>query len=834
MFDILLLSSGWLMLQLAAGELDYTSQADGMQLQGDYSFAGLFPLHYTDGSGTRLPALVPCGQGRPNKHGFHLMQAMRFAVEEINSDTGPLPLLPGVKLGYQIYDICSNPASVLATLDLLEQQYQNSSNTQKSVGVIGPDSSSKSFAPAALLGAYVIPQISYEASNEMLSNKQMYPAFFRTIPSDKNQVAAMIQLLVRFNWMWIALLGSDNDYGLQGMQSLSEQASQYGICIPYQGIIPTASEETAQTMRNMVDNILKTKVNTIVVFSSKTKFHDFLPYVLERNVTEKVWIGTEDWSPSTLISGIPGIQTIGTVIGISVKDAAISGFDEFQENAVKASLQHVKEDSNVSASNANDCLQSTDLYSLARNNFSMDKYDVTSSFNVYKAVYALAQALHQALGCDSGECSKKSVTPSQLLPQLRKVRFSLSNSSVYFDKNGDPPTGYDIVSWVWRGTDWSLRVVGSFTPDPIALTVDAGLIEWHGRGDPGSVPQSFCSPPCPKGHKKLLTGQHACCFDCQACPSATFLNKSDPTDCQACLPEQWAPPSSEECLNRTVVLLDWQHPLSIALLFFLAACVLLTSSTALVLLLNLNTPVAKSAGGRTCLLMLAALTVGALSTLCHFGHPSPLACVLKQPLFTISFSVCLACIAVRSLQVVCIFKFSSKLPPVYDRWMKKGGPEVTIFLVSAVILFISVLRVSLDTPQPSQDLQFYRDKIVQECSKTLSVGSGIELAYVSILSVLCFAFSYMGKDLPANYNEAKCVTFSLMVYMISWISFFTLYLINRETFTMAAQVFATLFSVLAFLAGYFLPKMYIIVLRPQMNTTAHFQNCIQMYTMNKN
>ncbi|XP_047215531.1 taste receptor type 1 member 1 [Girardinichthys multiradiatus] len=834
MFGIVLLSSGWLMLQLAAGKLDYTSQAEGMQLQGDYSFAGLFPLHYTDRPGTGLPALVPCDQGRPNKHGFHLMQAMRFAVEEINNGTGPLSLLPGVKLGYQMYDICSNPASVQATMDLLEQQYQNSSNTQKALGVIGPDSSSKSFTPAALLGAYLIPQISYEASNEMLSNKNMYPSFFRTIPSDKNQVTAMIQLLVRFNWTWIALLGSDNDYGLQGMMSLSEQAPQYGICIPYQGIIPTASDDIVQTMRNMVDNILKTKVNTIVVFSSKTKFYDFLPYVLERHITEKVWIGTEDWSPSTLISGIPGIQTIGTVIGVSVKDAAISGFANFQKNTIKASMQDVNEHLNVPISSGKDCLQSTDLHTLARNNFSMDKYDITSSFSVYKAVYALAQALHQVLDCDSGECSKRRVTPPELLSPLREVRFSLSNSSVYFDINGDPPTGYDIVSWVWRGKDWSLRVVGSFTPDPVTLTVDAGLIEWHGKGDSESVPQSFCSPPCPTGHKKLLTGQHKCCFDCQACPLATFLNKSEQTECQACLPEQWAPPSSEDCQNRTVILLDWVHPLSIALLFFLATCLLLTSSTAIILLLNLNTPVAKSAGGRTCLLMLAALTIAALSTLCHFGKPSPVACILKQPLFIISFSVCLACITVRSLQVVCIFKFASKLPPAYDRWMKKQGPEVTIFLVSVTILFISVLRVSLDTPLPSQDLQFYHDKIVQECSKTLSVGSGIELAYVSLLSVLCFSFSYMGKDLPANYNEAKCVTFSLMVYMISWISFFTLYLIDRETFTMAAQVFATLFSVLAFLAGYFLPKIYIIVLRPHMNTTAHFQNCIQMYTMSKN
>lgn len=247
----------------------------------------------------------------------------------------------------------------------------------------------------------------------MLSNKFLYPAFFRTIPSDKNQVAAMIQLMVQFNWMWIALLGSDNDYGLQGMQSLLEQAPQYGICIPYQGVIPTATGDTVQTMRNMVENILKTKVNTIVVFSSKTIFHNFLPFVLERNVTDKVWIGTEDWSPSTLISQIPGIQTIGTVIGVAVKAVTISGFKNFEKRVVEAAEQHIN-NTNVSISSDNDCLQSTDLYSLALNNFTMDDYDTSSSFNVYKAVYALAHALHEALGCDTGQCNNRSVHPYEV------------------------------------------------------------------------------------------------------------------------------------------------------------------------------------------------------------------------------------------------------------------------------------------------------------------------------------------------------------------------------------------------------------------------------------
>ena len=166
-----------------------------------------------------------------------------------------------------------------------------------------------------------------------------YPSFLRTIPSDKNQVEAMIQLLIRFNWKWIALLGSDNAYGLKGMQSLSKEAPNHGICIAYQGVIPSFKDDTIQTMRNMVDNILKTKVNTIVVFSSKSKLSGFIPFVIERNVTGKVWIGTEDWSVATLISGIPGINTIGTVIGVSIKYAAISGFEDFERKVFEAAMQ---------------------------------------------------------------------------------------------------------------------------------------------------------------------------------------------------------------------------------------------------------------------------------------------------------------------------------------------------------------------------------------------------------------------------------------------------------------------------------------------------------------
>lgn len=98
-------------------------------------------------------------RGSTNKHGYHLVQALRYAVEEINSNITDKRLLPGVTLGYQTFDLCSLPASNLATLDLLARQRNSSGVENLAVAVIGPDSSTYSFTPAAALGAVLMPQV---------------------------------------------------------------------------------------------------------------------------------------------------------------------------------------------------------------------------------------------------------------------------------------------------------------------------------------------------------------------------------------------------------------------------------------------------------------------------------------------------------------------------------------------------------------------------------------------------------------------------------------------------------------------------------------------------
>lgn len=49
-----------LMLPLVTGELDYSTHGQGMQLHGNFSIAGFFPLHYGDKLDGGLPALALC------------------------------------------------------------------------------------------------------------------------------------------------------------------------------------------------------------------------------------------------------------------------------------------------------------------------------------------------------------------------------------------------------------------------------------------------------------------------------------------------------------------------------------------------------------------------------------------------------------------------------------------------------------------------------------------------------------------------------------------------------------------------------------------------------
>lgn len=116
---------------------------------------------------THLNTCVFCFY-RFNFRGFRWLQAMIFAIDEINNSS---TLLPNTTLGYRIFDTCNTVSKALeATLSFVAQNKIDSLNLDEfcnctdhipaTIAVVGAAGSAVSTAVANLLGLFYIPQVS--------------------------------------------------------------------------------------------------------------------------------------------------------------------------------------------------------------------------------------------------------------------------------------------------------------------------------------------------------------------------------------------------------------------------------------------------------------------------------------------------------------------------------------------------------------------------------------------------------------------------------------------------------------------------------------------------
>lgn len=109
-------------------------------------------------------------------------------------------------------------------------------------------------------------QISFGATSDKFSDSLVYPSFFRTVPSDIRQVDAMAQLINKFGWNWVAVVGSEEEYGQQGVQQFSKKAENMSVCVAYQGLIPIY-DDPKPAIETIISNIKTTEVKVVVVFA---------------------------------------------------------------------------------------------------------------------------------------------------------------------------------------------------------------------------------------------------------------------------------------------------------------------------------------------------------------------------------------------------------------------------------------------------------------------------------------------------------------------------------------------------------------------------------------
>ncbi|GLD63511.1 taste receptor type 1 member 1-like protein, partial [Lates japonicus] len=206
-----------------------------------------------------------------------------------------------------------------------------------------------------------------------------------------------------------------------------------------------------------------------------------------------------------------------------------------------------------------------------------------------------------------------------VLAELKKSNFTHLNQSIQFDENGDPKFGsYSIVFWNHSG---DAEEIGFYKFHPsVQSFINNSQIQWYTNGE---VPTSLCSTECPAGYAKKYSGIHKCCYSCKICPNGTYVNNTeDPYKCIDCKETEYSAEGSTSCNLRVVEYIPFTDIGAILILIGAWVLVGLTLATSVLLAINYNTPVVRSAGGPMCFLILGCLSLCSRSVFFYFDKPT--------------------------------------------------------------------------------------------------------------------------------------------------------------------------------------------------------------------
>nr|XP_033487564.1 extracellular calcium-sensing receptor-like [Epinephelus lanceolatus] len=765
-------------------------------------------------------------------------RAMIFAIEEINNST---ELLPGIKLGYQIYDSCASvPVAVHVAFQLssgLDPVFYTGNSCSQSgmvMAVIGDSGSTPSIGMSRIVGSFNIPQVSHYATCACLSDKQQYPTFFRTIPSDQFQADALAKLVKHFGWTWIGAVRSDSDYGNNGMASFLDAAHKEGICVEY-------SESFYRThprsrIQRVADVIRRSTAMVVVAFTSPGDMRILLEELSLKTFPPRQWIGSESWvtDPDMLrfsfCSGaigfaieqsvIPGLRDF--LLDLSPSKVAFSPvLTEFWEDTFNCSL------GKSAATDKSICDGTEDIQMIQSPYTDTSQLRITNM--VYKAVYAIAHAIHNAVCQETNsttQCDKFTKTePREVLTQLKEVNFSQNGYDVSFDANGDPVATYELVNWQ-KSESGSIELV---TVGHYDASLPAGQefsinrkLTWVEGGT--QVPVSVCTDSCPPGTRKVLQkGKPICCYDCILCPEGEISYVTDSPDCFPCPKEFWPNAERDTCLPKPVEFLSFGEILGIILAVFSVGGACIATITAAIFYRHRKSPIVRANNSELSFLLLFSLTLCFLCPLTFIGPPSEWSCMLRHTAFGITFVLCMSCVLGKTIVVLMAFKATLPGSNVM-KWFGPPQQRMTVVFFTFIQVLICTIWLVLSPPFPMKNLTTYKKRIILECALGSAIGFWAVLGYIGLLAVFCFVLAVLARKLPDNFNEAKLITFSMLIFCAVWITFIPAYVSSPGKFTVAVEIFAILASSFGLILCIFAPKCFIILFKPEKNTKKHLMN----------
>ncbi|XP_023695025.2 metabotropic glutamate receptor 1b isoform X1 [Paramormyrops kingsleyae] len=811
------------------------------RMDGDIIIGALFSVHHQPSA--EKVAERKCGEVR-EQYGIQRVEAMFHTLDLINADPN---LLPNISLGCEIRDSCWHSSVALEqsiefirdSLISIRDDKEGSkwcvdgtpSNqppaTKKPIaGVIGPGSSSVAIQVQNLLQLFNIPQIAYSATSIDLSDKTLFKYFLRVVPSDTLQARALLDIVKRYNWTYVSAVHTEGNYGESGMEAFKELASQEGLCIAHSDKIYSNAGEKHfdRLLRKLRERLPKARV--VVCFCEGMTVRGLLMAMRRLGVAgEFLLIGSDGWADRDEVVEGYEQEAVGGIT-MKLQSAEVTSFDdyflklrldtntrnpwfaEFWQHRFQCRIPgHPQENTNYH--------KNCSGYESLEDNYVQD----SKMGFVINAIYAMAHGLHdmhRALCPDHvGLCEAMDpIDGSKLLDFLLKTSFTgVSGEEVWFDENGDTPGRYDIMNLQFvESGQYDYINVGSWHEG--ILNIDDYKILMNRT----EMVRSVCSEPCSKGQIKVIRkGEVSCCWICTSCKDNEYVQ--DEFTCKACELGWWPDEELEGCQPIPLRYLQWSNAESIVAVVFSCLGILVTMFVTFIFVLYRDTPVVKSSSRELCYIILAGIFLGYICPFTLIARPTVASCYLQRLLVGLSSAMCYSALVTKTNRIARILAGSKKkICTRKPRFMSAWAQVVIAFVLISIQLTLEVTLLILEPPEPIKSYPSIREVFL--ICNTSNMGMVAPLGYNGLLIMSCTYYAFKTRNVPANFNEAKYIAFTMYTTCIIWLAFVPIYF--GSNYKIITTSFSVSLSVTVALGCMFTPKMYIIIAKPERNVRSAF------------
>lgn len=446
---------------------------------------------------------------------------------------------------------------------------------------------------------------------------------------------------------------------------------------------------------------------------------------------------------------------------------------------------------------------------------------------IIDAVYATAHALdifsrNFSFSETKDRLKLQIARSSDVQKLLGRVNFDGLTGKIKFDRFGDRGWAYyDIFSFkkVPNGDVESVKTVpiGEWK---ISKRNETRLIfhealNWTTTS--GRPPKSDCSEQCPPGTRKSFTSP--CCWQCLPCLGGTISPSAGSESCSECPIGTKSNQAKTECVALPSANISYGSASGILILTFATLGVVVTLLCLAALYKFWNSPIVKASNRElSVVLLLAILSLLSLAFINVFLSTNVI-CKIIYPLRYLTYNFCLSILLVKVLLISSAFQVPIMTSLEFASLSNKA--QVRIVIASLVPLLSVLMPWLLLDPPFNMQHTYPKRYTFDECKAySSSVGKSLFLAtcfYIFFQMLLSSFCAFKIRKVPENFSEAKRIAFSMYIFLFSLLCYHPVELSIDGWYVTVVDCVTTLLSSYGFLCCLFLPKMYILFFRQEMN-----------------